>query len=71
MKTIKEVLETLEEPYRSQALANLDLTFDPKGWEKSDKNQSDAVFYAFNWSNTKESPLYWNDFYGELLSKGL
>lgn len=71
MKTLEEVLETLEEPYRSQALDNLDLEYDPEGWGESDKNQSDAVLYGFAWDESKEDSDYWNLFHDKLESKEL
>jgi hypothetical protein len=53
MKTIKEWLETLPEPYRSQALKNgIDM-----GKERSSLFK--AINSAFVWSNSKEGFDYW------------
>ena len=72
MKTIKEVLETLEEPYRSQSLENLDLEHHVnKSWERSEKLQSEAIVFAFDWCETKEGYEYWYLFQEELENKGL
>lgn len=61
MKTIKQWLEELPEPYRTQALENL----------KSDKYDSieKALLNAFDWWNSPEGWNYWSEFYMELDKK--
>lgn len=69
-KSIKELLETLEEPYRGQALANQSV-FHHNEWNKSRQSKAEAVIIAFDWESSKEKFDYWDDFCDELESKGL
>jgi len=62
MKTIKQWLETLPEPYRSQALENWD------GESRKVKSSSAAIGSAFKWWKSPEGIKYWENFY-YLLSK--
>ena len=56
-KTIKEWMELLPEPYRTEALANM-------WWEDKDNNYStaaEALRQAFNWSRSAQGTVYWKD----------
>jgi hypothetical protein len=65
MKTIKEYLEELPEPWRSQALENCD----PDNMQKDRcTSQRSALMSAFIWSKSPEGKRYWNDFYRTLLN---
>lgn len=62
MKTIKQWLETLPEPYRGQALANLEK-------EESDhivSSDCEAVNWAFNWGESPEGFEHWYAVYRHL-----
>lgn len=59
MKTIKEWLETLPEPYRSQALENMN----KNNSDEKMNSLSNTLGIAFVWGNTKQGSLYWNDVY--------
>jgi hypothetical protein len=61
-KTIREWLEELPEPYRSQALANRSERTDPV---KAD-TQADAVGMAFDWGSSPEGGKYWSWLCGRL-----
>jgi len=63
MKTIKQHLEILKEPYRTQALNNLD-----KDWkDKEYKELYLALTMAFIWENTQEGSEYWDNVHTEIL----
>lgn len=62
MKTIKEWLETLEEPYRSQAIKNTEESLLPIERESLD----DAIIKAFTWSDTEEGFNHWNALYNSV-----
>lgn len=47
----------LNEPERSQAIAN----YDEKSLMKNPENISDALYGAFLWGNTKEGAIYWSE----------
>lgn len=62
-KTIKEWLEELPEPYRTEALANL---FEKnKSLVKS--TLADALIAAFGWKITPQGYDYWRDIFDKLL----
>ena len=53
--TIRQHLETLQEPYRTQALANM-------WWELAEQHTptlSRALHTAFNWYRSPEGIKYW------------
>ena len=54
MKTIREFLEELPEPYRSQALENC------KNGDLASHSLSRAIEDAFVWKNTPQGDRYWN-----------
>lgn len=54
MKTIREWFEELPEPYRTDALDNMEDA------EKSVKSMSDAIDYSFVWSRTEQGHDYWS-----------
>lgn len=58
MKTVKEWLETLDEPYRSQALENLDEEYG----DMIEPNLAEALWGAFVWDDTPQGNDYWRDF---------
>lgn len=62
MKPIKQWLEELPEPYRTQALENIhyyDL-------ERKCPNLPTAVFLPFDWSSSKQGFDYWNELHEKL-----
>ena len=56
-KTVKEWLETLDEPYRSQALENLN----PQYADILENDLIDALSGAFDWGDSPEDFEYWED----------
>ena len=56
-KTIRNWLDTLHEPERTEALSNMR----PSGITEKKDCQSEAIAFAFNWSNTPQSFEYWDD----------
>jgi hypothetical protein len=59
-KTIKEWLETLPEPYRTQALENTkDLA--PNRLTEYTSSLPDALFCAFAWGKSPEGNEYWTE----------
>ena len=68
MKTIREWLSELPEPYRSQALENVDEKFIEYGYNKNRcKSISTAILYAFDWSLSKQGHKYWDLLHIELI----
>ena len=61
MKTIKELYETLPEPYRTQAINN--------SYNKDEMFSSlyDALLSGFLWSETPEGFDYWNDYVDSII----
>lgn len=62
MKTIREWIEELPEPYRTQAIDNTSesvLTVE-------EQSLYEAVIGAFNWKESTEGFKYWNDFHDTL-----
>ena len=57
-KTIKEWLEDLPDPIRSEALANLD-NYEPYMGDKTTEILSIAIGGAFCWSDTPQREQYW------------
>ena len=66
MKTIKEWLEELPEPYRSQALENAEKEKSLEGLEPS---LGQALLAGFRWSNTNQGHAYWGELRAELVQK--
>lgn len=62
MKTIKEWLETLDEPERTQALANVD----PRMENAMAIEPCVALFHAFSWGRTPEGVDYWKGIYEKI-----
>ena len=63
-KTVKEWIQELPEPYRTEALENCN---DPN---KEVQSLSSALFYAFRWSETKQGACYWREIHGKIFSEG-
>ena len=63
MKTIREWLESLPEPYRSQALENMDNYRRPYAPEahSSHGNLEEALMAAFLWYDTPQGREYWEN----------
>lgn len=65
-KTIKEWFETLEEPYRTQALFNIP--------EKLKSGEVDCLSFAlaigFVWEDSPEEDEYWKELYDKLEAEG-
>lgn len=59
MKTIREWLEELPQPYRGQALANMR----PQNKDIEENTLQDGLQGAFVWSKTKEGRRYWQKVY--------
>ena len=62
-KSIRAWLETLDEPYRSQSLKNMDL----EDADKIHHSVSDAISDAFYWDDSPEGNDYWTKFFEKLL----
>lgn len=66
MKTIREWLEELPEPYRTQALENA-------SWKRLNRNvalQYIALSRAFSWALSTQGDKYWRDLYEKFKSDG-
>lgn len=61
MKTVKEWLETLPEPHRSQALENA-IKHPLAGLNAEFSTLKGALASAFVWAYTTEGGYYWNTF---------
>ena len=61
-KTIKERFEEVEEPYKSQLIAN---TTD-KALLKLSPDLEEAVLGAFVWAESPERYTYWENYYDSL-----
>lgn len=57
MKTIKEWLNELPEPYRSEALANVDPTY--IDYKEETGSLAEALFHAFSWDASAQGHDYW------------
>ena len=64
MKTIREWLEELEEPYRSEAIANTPINVLKY---TGCTILSNALIKAFEWGETKHSFDYWNDLHESII----
>ena len=62
MKTIRNWLDQLKEPERSEALSNMR----PIGMKSSSDSLEDAVADAFHWRDTPQGDSYWNNIYQAL-----
>ena len=60
MKTIKEWLEELPEPYKTQALTNMK-NFALYAGEYEVTSLDKAIEWAFYWGQTPEGLSYWDD----------
>lgn len=71
METITQWLETLPEPYRTEALENFDPTHivDPHELDIAKSSLSNAVLFGFDWSETRQGISYWDSFHSELMIK--
>lgn len=58
MKTIKEWINELPEPYRSQALK-----YETIYWNSKSMTKKSALTVAFLWDDTNESFDYWEKLY--------
>jgi len=66
-KTIREWFETLPEPYRSQALENIDENFEYyKFYNDKCENVKSAVFHGFQWMKSPQDFHYWSKFFATL-----
>lgn len=59
MKTAKEWFKTLEEPYRTQAIANTEEEYLNHEYEYL----SDALLSSFTWVETPQKFYYWDELY--------
>lgn len=64
-KSIRQWLNELPEPYRSQALESAD----KKMLDNRRMRQSDALSSAFVWKRSPEKEQYWKDLWVQLLIK--
>ena len=65
MKTTREWIEDLDEPYRSEAIKNTPIKVLKL---KEHISQSKALLDAFVWEDTPQGHDYWSDLH-ELISK--
>jgi len=63
--TIRELLEELSEPYRSEAIENTPSHNMGKA-SKFHQTPRDALRAAFAWNYTKQGARYWYDYYNTL-----
>ena len=63
MKTIREHLETLPEPYRSQALENID----ERDQDLPEISLRGALLKGFFWYDAPQGGHYWIDVYHRLV----
>ena len=68
MKPIKQWLEELPEPYRTQALENCQEEFYLK---KCTSSQHLALEHAFFWGKTPQGHNYWSDIWKKLQQETL
>jgi len=63
MKKLKQLLKQLQEPARSQAIANIDAEFyeEHKSKEEPLNTTARALACAFNWWESPEGYDYWLD----------
>lgn len=65
MKTTRQYLESLPEPYRSEALENYELQNNADQKERDDNcpwgNSGNFLSNAFVWSKTKQGRKYWSE----------
>lgn len=64
-KTIKEWLEELDEPYRTQALNNMDI----EDSEVDAYSLCEAVGIAFYWYDSPEGHDYWDELSEQLIKE--
>jgi hypothetical protein len=64
MKTVKEWLQELPEPYRTQSLENC------TNPDEEVKLLSEALGYGFYWGRTKQGYMYWSDIFDNIHSEG-
>lgn len=57
MKTIRNWLDQLKEPERTEALSNMC----PSGMTEKEDCLGDALFAAFTWGNTTQGNEYWSE----------
>lgn len=62
MKTIKDYLEQLQEPYRTQALNNTK----EEDLNTIVTNTRKALYFAFTWQTSPEGYDYWNNLHESL-----
>jgi len=63
MKTTKQWLESLNEPYKSEALSNM-----IKGVSDAKvKTMSEALLTAFPWNHTKQGFQYWDELFRQAI----
>lgn len=67
MKTIREWLETLPEPYRTKALGQMD----HYAVNNMHSSISDALWDTFNWVTTPEVGDYWFALYNHFTTGSL
>jgi hypothetical protein len=68
---MKELLSTLPDPYREQAMFNYDHKFYLEHKEKEEPvtTARKALACAFNWSESEQGYSYWFDLHTELETK--
>ena len=65
-KTIREHLNDLPEPYRTEALENLTESIDGRFDIPNSEDKADALQGAFVWASTPQGFEYWEKFYETL-----
>lgn len=61
MKTVRQWLEQIEEPYRTKALTNMHKCNGNHVADLQQSTISDALMCAFSWENSNEGFIYWNN----------
>lgn len=66
MKTIKEWLEELPEPYRSEAIENMESEVDRYTGDRIENCLRGALFGAFIWVDSPQGTVYWAEIFDSL-----
>jgi uncharacterized protein (DUF2249 family) len=69
--TVREAFNTLDEPYRSQAIKNTQLWQLDHPVVRKQHQISGAIAEAFIWDETEEGDMYWRKLSFDLLKQNL
>lgn len=66
-KTPEQWFQMLREPYRSEAIANINKHY--FDYKENPNSTDDALFYSFEWRNSPQGHTYWEEIH-ESLGRG-